>query len=172
MNRRISWKLAFAALAAALLLAPAAVVADETAYIVTSYITKVDIKPVGDVEGHVAGSWERRGLCIFPKNEVAAYHGAGTLDGTKGKGTVKGESSCTFEDGSSTTIAWTASFAPGAKGLPTFKDGKGEYVRGTGRFTGIEGTIAFSGRTYTPTKEETKGDVVMETVAKYTIPKS
>jgi hypothetical protein len=163
---------AHAALALALALAPAAARAVDVQYDVVSYVTKLEVKPVGDAEGHVAGTWERRGLCLYSTGEIATYHGAGTLDHTKGKGAAKGESTCTFEDGSSATVLWSAEMAPGPRGLTVFSAGKGEYTRGTGRFAGITGTITFAGRAYTPVKDETKGDVVMITQGTYSLPKS
>jgi hypothetical protein len=157
------------AVAAGLALAPRGAVAEEMRWKSVTYVTKMDVKPVGDVEGHVAGPWARRGVCLFANGEVAVYASGGTLDATKGKGTAKGENTCTLRDGSSITMSWTVSFEPGAGGLPVYGDGRGEYVRGTGRFQGIKGTFSFSGAAYTPNKDETKGDVVMDCEGQYTL---
>jgi hypothetical protein len=48
--------------------------------------------------------------------------------------------------------------------------GKGEYIKGTGRFQGIKGSSTFSGKYITPYGKETKGDVVMDVTGTYTLP--
>jgi hypothetical protein len=170
MKARLPSALLAGAISAALALAPAAAAAGEMKWKSITYVTKMDVKPVGDVEGHMAGTWSRRGVCLFADGEVAVYASGGTLDGSKGKGLVNGENTCTLRDGSSLTMAWTVKFEPGPGGLPVYKEGKGEYVRGTGRFQGIKGTISFTGAAYTPNKDETKGDVVMDCEGHYTLP--
>ena len=137
-----------------------------------TYVTQFQAKPVGDVEGHVTGTFQRRGLCLYATGEVAVYLAEGALDITKGNGTVKGESTCTFEDGSSSTTTWSMKMTALPNGLHVYTEGKGEFVRGTGRFEGIQGTTTFSGKTYTPNKGDTKGDLVMEVEGKYTLPSS
>jgi hypothetical protein len=149
--------------------APRSAAAEEMKWKSITYVTKMEVKPVGDVDGHVAGTWARRGVCLFANGEVAVYASGGTLESTMGKGVAKGENTCTLADGSSVTMSWTVSFEPGAAKLPVYRDGKGEYVRGTGRFQGIKGTISFFGAAYTPNKDETKGDVVMDCEGQYTL---
>jgi hypothetical protein len=166
---KIQWTL-LAAVSAALL-APADGVAAEMKFKVVSYITRSEIKPVGDVQGHFAGTWERRGLCLM-NEEVGVYVGSGTMDATKGKGVGTGTSTCTLEDGSSFSTTYTMDTEPGPKGLAVYKNGKGQFTAGTGRFEGIKGTTTFTGRAFTPYKDEFKSDVVMDSVGQYTVTKS
>lgn len=165
--QRITWMgLAFAVV---LSLAPGRAVAEQIKYRVFSYVTKSEIKPVGDVEGHMAGTWERRGMCEMSTGELGVYAASGTLDGTKGKGTAKGETTCTFADGSKLVNVWTTDFERGPDGLNVYKNGKGEFSAGTGRFEGIKGKFTFAGKAYTPMKDDMRSDVVMDAEGEYTV---
>ena len=137
---------------------------------VTSYITKMEALPIVDVEGHVIGLYERRGVAVFEDGETAAYHTRGTFDFIKGQGPFQGYSQLTYKDGSTTIVKYqgTMSLTPDEK-FPTYA-GKGEYVKGTGRLEGIKGSASFSGKYVTPLTKETKGDVVMEVTQTYTLP--
>jgi hypothetical protein len=51
-------------------------------------------------------------------------------------------------------------------------NGKGKYIKGTGRFEGIKGKLSLTGRYITPiTKDKTKGDNWTEVTGTYTLPK-
>ncbi len=137
---------------------------------VTSYIVKVEAIPVPDVEGHIVGVYERRGVAISEDGEVAAYHTRGTFDFIKHQGPFQGYSQLTYKDGSTTLVKYqgTMTLTPGEK-LPTLA-GKGEYIKGTGRLQGIKGNASFSAKYITPYGKKTKGDVVMEVTQTYTLP--
>jgi hypothetical protein len=137
---------------------------------VTSYVIKVEVIPVPDVEGHIVGLYERRGVSVSEDGEVAAYHARGTFDFIKYQGPFQGYCQLTYKDGSTTISKYqgTMTLTPGEK-LPTYT-GKGEYIKGTGRFQGIKGNVSFSGKYITPYRKETKGDVVMDVTRTYTLP--
>ena len=140
-------------------------------YKYTSQLTKVEYVLLPDVKGHVVGVFERRGVAIF-ENEVAAVTARGTFDLTKGQGQFQGYTQLTYEDGSTTLvkISGTKVFAPGSK-LRLYKEVKGEYIKGTGRFEGIKGKISATGKEITPyTKDKTKQDNWIEVTATYTLP--
>ncbi len=159
-------------LIAALVLLPATQANAETVkYNFTSQNTKVEYILLPDVKGHVVGLYERRGVAIF-ENEVAAITCWGTFDKIKGKVSFQGYTQITFKDGSTwmQTHQGTHAPAPGEK-LDSYK-GKGEYIKGTGRFEGIKGKISFTGRQITPnTKDKTKGDSWIEATGTYALPK-
>ncbi len=137
----------------------------------TSQITRVELAPVPDVEGHVVVLYVRRGVAIF-ENEVAPFMTMGSADLIKGLGPFQGYSHITFKDGSTVNYNYTGALtlAPGAK-LRSLK-GKGKFIKGTGRFEGIKGEVSFTGRYITPiTKDKTKGDNWMEVTGTYTLPK-
>ena len=133
--------------------------AETVKFTVTSYITKVEAIPVPDVEGHALILAERRGVAVFEDGTVAAYHTRIMGDLTKSHGPCQGYTDLTYPDGSKAIVKYQLTIEiPEGKKLPTFK-GKGEYIKGTGRFEGIKGTNSFNGYYVTPYGKETKGDV-------------
>jgi hypothetical protein len=113
--------------------------------------------------------YERRGVAIF-KNEVAVLEIQGTFDYIKGKGTWEVYSQITFKDGSTFTykLQGAMTIVEGVKLI----NGKGKYIKGTGRFEGIKGKLSLTGRYITPiTKDKTKGDNWTEVTGTYTLPK-
>lgn len=144
--------------------------AETVKFIVTNYITKIEAIPVPDVKGHVLILAERRGVAVFEDGSVAAYHARIMGDLTKYHGPAQGYSDLTYPDGSKTITKYQMTLAiPAGKKLPTFK-GKGEYIKGTGRFEGIKGTISFNGSFVTPYGKETKSDIVVNVTGTYTLP--
>ena len=160
-------------LIAALLLLPATqAVAKTVKFKIVAPLTRVEMIAVPDVEEHVLVLYERRGGVIFENGETAAYHTRGTSDLIKVQGSFKGYSDILYKDGSTAMLQYTGTLtlAPGEK-LPTVK-GEGKYIKGTGRFEGIKGKSSFTGKYVTHyTKDETKGDVVIDATATYTVPK-
>ena len=168
-----NWGIIGILLIAALLLLPATQAEAKTVkFKVTGPLTKVEWIAVPDVERHVVALYERRGVAIFENGETAAFHTRGTSDLIKGLGTYHGYSDYTYADGSTVILKYTRTLtlAPGDK-MRTLK-GEGEYIKGTGRFEGIKGKASYIGKYVTPyTKDETKGDVVFDVTATYTVPK-
>jgi len=137
---------------------------------VTSYITKMEVLPILDVEGHVVLIYERRGVAVFEDGETAAYLTRGTADFIKGNGPFQGYSQLTYKDGATTTVKYQGNLTTPAGEKLAVYSGKGEYIKGTGRFDGIKGSVSFSAKYVTPLTKETKGDVVMEVTQTYTLP--
>lgn len=101
---------------------------------------------VGDpAQGHIHGTWVRRGLTIFDDGEVAAYSALGDLDITKGNGTISGYDTTFFDDGSSWSTKFTGQFSIGPKGLWVIPH-EGQFIAGTGRFEGIRGKLVYTSR--------------------------
>ena len=145
--------------------------ADEMKWRAVTYVSKFDVKPVGDVEGHVAGTFVRRGLALFEQGDVAVVVNTGTIDVTKGAGTYKGEGTYTFEDGSSFTAGFQGALQPPPAGGKVAHKGSGEILGGAGRFDGIKGNFTFTGKSMTPYGAETKSETYYDTTATYTLPK-
>jgi hypothetical protein len=139
-------------------------------YKVTNYITKMEVIPVFDVEGHVIGVFERRGVAILETGEVVAYLARGTFDLTKHHGPVQGYSQSTYKDGSTTVYEWQCILSLLPEWKLGFIEGEGKYTKGTGRFKGIKGTVSFTGRYITPYSKETRGDLYVEATSIYTLP--
>ena len=168
-----NWGIIGILLIAALLLLPTTQAEAKTVKLrIFSYITKVELIAVPDVEGHVVLVYERRGVAIFDNGETAAYHTRGTADSIKGQGSYHGYSNFLYKDGSTTMSEYTGkmTLAPGEK-LPSLK-GEGKYIKGTGRFEGIKGKFSYTGKYVTPyTKDKTKGETVVDVTGTYTLPK-
>jgi hypothetical protein len=138
-------------------------------YKVSSYYVHFEVLPVGDVEGHIISISSRKGLAFFETGEVATFTNWATSDGIKGKSTHQGYAMFTFEDGSTIVGNFKGTSDPTPKGLSLIK-GTGVYIKGTGRFEGIEGNYAYSGKTFTPYSKETKSDLYYPVVGTYTLP--
>jgi hypothetical protein len=138
--------------------------AEDMKYRVSSYITKYEALPVGDVEGHFVILYSRGGLAYFENGEVATIQNFCTADSIKGKGTVHCYSMVTFAGGS--TIV--------GKFEGTIEDhkGTGEYIKGTGRFEGIKGRFTYTGKSLTPYSKEkgTMGDYYYDVISTHTLP--
>jgi len=133
-------------------------------------ITKIHVINVGDVDGHVIGVFERRGLG-FINGEVPTYLNRGMFNYTKGKGTAEGYVTYTYEDGSTTVAKWEGTVAP-TKDKRSAGKGTYSYIGGSGRFEGIKGGGSWTSMRYTPlTKEETKSDVIVNFTGTRTMPK-
>lgn len=138
---------------------------------VNNQITRFEYIPILDAPGHIVGIFERQGDVLFEDGEKAKQILRGTVDINRGQGTFQGYSLFTFEDGS-TTIAkmeGVIKIPPGKK-LPG-SEGKGKYIKGTGRFQGIEGTLTIKGKQTKPYGGEYKGDQEIEVTATYTLPR-
>ena len=157
-------------LIAALMLVPAAQAGGKTVkYKIAAPITKMEVVPIPDAQGHVVGVLERRGVAIFENGETAAYRSMVMFDSFKGQATWSGYAELSYADGS-TTVYKAQGTASGSK--PRLINGTGEYIKGTGRFEGIQGKVSSNGKVVTPyTKEATKGDAVFDNTSTYTLPK-
>ena len=139
---------------------------------VVTYLVKLEWSPVGDVEGRIIGFFSRRGLIFFENGEVATYSNRGSFDSTKGHTSYEGYGLVTYEDGS-TTISKIQGTTKPIEGTD-FKTGKGtgEYIKGTGRFEGIKGSLSYTLKQLTPysKKKGTFGDNYADVTATYTLP--
>jgi len=138
----------------------------------STYINQMEILPVGDTEGHVLFMGSRKGLAHFENGDVAVFVNWWTGDVTKGHGPNQGYVLYTFEDGSTFVGKFESTQSPGPKGFALQK-GSGKFIKGTGRFEGIQGDLTFEGRSLAPYSKE-KGllsDMYFDAVATYTLPR-
>ena len=135
-----------------------------------TYLTKLEVISVPDVEGHTVGIFERRGLYIFEHGEVGAYRSCGTFDYIKGQGSFQGYAHYTSKGGCQTVYKYhgTETIPIGEK-LSTVSV-RGEYIKGTGRLQGIKGKLSGVGKFITPYGKETKGDMIFEGTTTYALP--
>jgi hypothetical protein len=138
---------------------------------VNNQVTKFEYIPILDSPGHIVGLFERQGDVLFEDGEKAKQILRGTIDFDRGKGTFQSYSLFTFDDGSTTIakVEGTFEIPPGGK-LPVSK-GNGKYIKGSGRYKGIQGTYTFNGKQTKPYGGEFKGDQEIEVIADYKLPK-
>ena len=106
---------------------------------------------VGDVPGHTLGVAEYKGLAILQSGEIATASEVSTFDHTLGAGETHGYVLFTFDDGASQVIPIEGLDAATQEEAGSF-EGRYSYVRGSGRFKGIEGAGTFTGRYYDSVK--------------------
>ena len=156
----------------ALIMVPAAQAGEKTEKFKGRHITqiaKIHVFKVGDVEGHIIGIIQRRGL-NFMNGEVSTYRNWLMFDMTKGKGTAEGYVQGTYEDGSTTNAKFQGTLEP-LKGKRSTGKGTFSYIGGSGRFEGIKGGGSWTSKSFTPyTKEETKSDMVVDFTGTRTLP--
>jgi hypothetical protein len=130
------------------------------------YLVYLEVLPVGDEEGHIVGTFSRKGLSFYENGEVATYTNWGTLDFIRGNGAFQGYSLLTFQDGSTQTVKWRGTAEASVYKLT------GEYIKGTKRFEGIKGTFSGTGKALTPYSKEkgTFGDFFIDITGTYTLP--
>jgi hypothetical protein len=114
------------------------------------FITKAEVIQVADVPDHIIGIYDQTGLASFDSGDVASIALKGTLDYTKGSGTIQGYTVYTFEDGSTFGLKWQGTTRPDPGGKGSWFESKGIYIQGTGRFAGIQGKAAMTGRRLVP----------------------
>ena len=132
-------------------------------------LTKMELIPIPDMEGHLIGLAERRGVAIYENGETAASHSMLLFDSSKEGGSWEGYEDLSFADGSMTIIKSQGTILGGK---PRLVKGTGKYIKGTGQFEGIKGEVSFNCKVATPyTKDTTKGDLVCDVTATYTLPK-
>jgi len=132
----------------------------------STYLAHIEVLPVGDVEGHIVGTFSRKGLSFYENGEVAVYTNWGTIDFIKGNGPFQGYSLVTFQDGSTYTIRWQGTAEGSVYKLA------GEFIKGTKRFEGIKGTFSGTGKALTPYSKEkgTLSDAYYDITSTYTLP--
>ena len=136
---------------------------------IINHVTRFETMNPEDEKGHVIGILTRSGLALFEDGQIGNQSAMIVFDMVSGKsGSFETYTTITLEDGS----GWIAktngkmSRTPDGKRLLTKQ--AGEIVRGTGKYEGIKGTIAFEGVGYGPT-EVGKGDWVGDCTITYTI---
>ncbi len=91
---------------------------------------------VGDVEGHLVGAYENKGVSVYEDGQEVELLIRGTLDQVKGIGPVDGYDIRMYSDGSTITLEYHGE----AKMTPEGRVVSGTYTscRGAGRFEGAK----------------------------------
>ena len=112
----------------------------------TGYAAKLNVIEVDDVPGHIIGVGEFPGVWSCDDGSVATASTKDMFDYVKGSGKIHGYSTATFEDGSILCITYQGTAAPEANGKTSRWEARCEFIKGTGRFEGIQGSGSFTGK--------------------------
>jgi hypothetical protein len=128
--------------------------------------TPVHTLKVPDVEGHTIYLMEAKGIVFTEKWGACLLYGTYTLDLIKGEGTGQGYTHYTFPDGSTLDFKWEGRIKGGGRGTTGSASAEAPwtYIKGTGKFEGIQGGGTFKSYTVGP------GQVYVDIEGAYTLP--
>ncbi|MGD0459285.1 MAG: hypothetical protein ABSC21_16235 [Terriglobia bacterium] len=112
----------------------------------TGYTARVNVIEVDDVPGHIIGVGEFPGVLSCDDGSVATTSTKDMFDYIKGSGKFHGYNVATFEDGSTLRIRYQGTATPEANGKTSRWEATCEFIKGTGRFEGIQGGGSFTGK--------------------------
>jgi len=114
------------------------------------HLIKAEESEVGDLPGHFLVLVEKKGLVFYENGEVATISSCVyTVDQTNEGHTAQGYEVRTFEDGSKQVLNFQFSGTAAQEGEIWYPvKGTYSYVRGTGRFEGIQGSFSASGKRF------------------------
>jgi hypothetical protein len=138
-----------------------------------SHIPQVHVMNLVDAENHVIGIYEHQGVALFENGEAGTFEDMGSFDMYVPTGTHAGYVRVAFQDGSSFDFKYNGEeYRKEGSDLP-FVRGEGTFMKGTGRYEGIQGSITFDGGYVTAYDEETEqvGDSLVSYKATYTLEK-
>jgi hypothetical protein len=116
-------------------------------------VTKEEITPVTDEEGHTFGMQISQGVAFFENGDIANFKTESISDRAGGTRQAISYIFFTFEDGASIIVKldFRAVTDPSGK-ISTTAEGK--IIKGTGRYKGIKGTFSSTGKMLPPIKGE------------------
>jgi hypothetical protein len=112
----------------------------------TGYTAKMNVLEVDDVPGHIIGVGEFLGVLSCDDGSVATTSTKDMFDYIKGSGQFHGYTVATFEDGCTLCIRYQGTATPEENGKTTRWKATCEFIKGTGRFEGIQGGGSFAGK--------------------------
>jgi hypothetical protein len=156
-------------IALGLLVSVAPVGAETMKFRNVGHVAKSEMFEVGDVEGHYIGAYERKGLALHDKGEIAIQFCKGTFDSSGGITSYQGHSILHFEDGSTVSMKYEGKSVPASGGKMRSSEATFEFTTGTGRFEGIKGKGSFSGMEPRFLKDF-RGYAYFDFIGTYTLP--
>jgi hypothetical protein len=152
-TKKSIWILFGILIIAAWLLGPATQAGAET-YTVkcrqTGHFPKVHIIEVGDVPGHILFVGENASVWSCDDGSVATGGSKFMGEVTQGSGNAQGYTVATYEDGSTQWSRFQQTITPDPNGKTASWEGTAEYIKGTGRFEGIQGSFPWTGKRFAP----------------------
>jgi hypothetical protein len=124
-----------------------------------------------DDDNHIMGIYVHMGVALMGNHENTVFLDRGGFDMYVPEGTHSGYVRITFADESTFDFKYQGrEFRKKGSDLPSI-DGTGEFIKGTGRFANIKGTLTYEGGYITPYDKEKGqvGDSVVDYQATYTL---
>jgi hypothetical protein len=143
--------------------------AETLTYKTFTHVTKSEMVPIGDVEGHFIGVLVREGATIFGNGEWAWMKGAYIRDLIKGAGAGDSYITYTFLDKSTITVHRKGTMEATPAGVTSASKWAGDIIGGTGRFQGIKGSVTSSSKILPPEQGEPMGKGLSEGTFVYTL---
>jgi hypothetical protein len=125
-------------------------------YKLYTYVTKQELVPVGDVEGHTVGFTLRSSLLVFEDGEVATVNAVITNDAIGGSGSFMQYVTMKFSDDSTIIVKSQGTFGTPVGGSYTAAGRQSEIIKGIGRFEGIKRTVTSKAK-YLPVEKGEPG---------------
>jgi hypothetical protein len=135
----------------------------------TGHFPKMHIIEVGDVPGHILCVGESAGVSSCDDGGVATISGKFTTDLTQGNGISQGYRVSTYEDGSTLWEKYQNIVTPSPDGKTSRYEGTSEFIKGTGRFEGIQGSGSYTGKRLAPTPG-VGAQYYTDSIGTYTLP--
>ncbi len=135
-----------------------------------NHVTKAEMFPVADVEGHVVGVSVREGVAVLENGELGWHKITQSSNFIKGAGTIDSYFVCAFLDGSTFIVRTKGTVEATPQGASTVAKATGDIIGGTGRFQGIKGTMTISAKMLPPEKGELGPKALSEHSLVYTLP--
>ena len=117
---------------------------------------------IGGLAGRAIGVMEQRGLAFFERDEVATLALWSTYETTDTNTTFRGYAQYTFKD-----AATIVALLEGSGAVQGAQNGMLTFLRGTGRFMGIEGNATFAA--VAVTANDSGGDTYVDATGEYFI---
>ena len=135
---------------------------------VARVVTKDEITPITDEEGHVFGMQISEGLAFFENGDIANFKTQAFSDRARGTRQAIAYIFFTFEDGCSIIAKLDFRSVTDPSGRISTKAG-GEIIKGTGRFQDTKGTVSTAGKMLPPIKGEAD-KYYADMILTYTLP--
>ena len=135
-----------------------------------NHVTKSEMIPIADVEGHTIIVGTREGVTVFGNGDWAWIKAVAVYDFIKGAGPFDQYGTYTFLDGSTFIVRTKGTVEATPQGVSSAVKFTGDIIHGTGRFQGIKGTITTSGKVLPLEKGELGPKAFVEGTLVYTLP--
>jgi hypothetical protein len=135
-----------------------------------NHVTKAEMVPIADVEGHIITLTLREGVVVFENGELAWLKTTFIRDLIKGAGPGDAYFTYTFVDGSAITTRMKGTGEATPQGVTSGTKWTGDVIHGTGRFQGIKGTMTTSSKRLPLEKGEAEAKALFQGTLVYTLP--